>query len=89
MAIIFNVTYLYFVKIVNILLFLHTPLYNIILCPIKFSQFYNRLVKYRDLLKTVPFKVPKFQWGIRNIRIQVDKYLNNMHGIFDSVELID
>jgi hypothetical protein len=29
MAIIFNVTYLYFVKIVNILLFLHTPLYNI------------------------------------------------------------
>jgi hypothetical protein len=44
---------------VNILSYLHRSLHNIILCPMKAFQFYNWFVKYRDVLKNIPFKVPK------------------------------
>ena len=80
----FNVTYLYFVKIVNMLSYLHMPLYNIMLCPIKSSQFYNWFVKKQGASQNYTF-LGSIRKSGTFIKIKVLRYLNNTQCIIDIV----
>ena len=84
MAIILMLHICILLKLSTFCAYLHMPLYNIMLCPIKSSQIYNWFVK-----KQRAFQNCTFQGSIREsetfIKVKVLRYLNNTHGIIDIV----